>query len=56
VAGLPALSLPCGKDSQGLPIGMQLVGRQFDEALLYRVGAAYEDRHSPAFELAEVKA
>jgi aspartyl-tRNA(Asn)/glutamyl-tRNA(Gln) amidotransferase subunit A len=56
MAGLPALSLPCGKDSQGLPIGMQLVGRQFSEDLLYRVGAAYEDQHSPAFELAEVKA
>ncbi len=56
LAGLPALSLPCGKDAQGLPIGMHLVGRQFSEDLLYRVGAAYEDQHSPAFELAEVKA
>lgn len=55
LAGLPALSLPCGKDSQGLPIGMQLVGKQFSEDLLYRIGAAYEDQHSPAFELAEVK-
>ena len=55
LAGLPALTLPCGKDSQGLPIGMQLVGKAFSEELLYRVGAAYEDQHSPAFELAEVK-
>lgn len=55
LAGLPALSLPCGKDSQGLPIGMQLIGKQFSEDLLYHVGAAYEDQHSPAFELAEVK-
>ncbi|MDD4541205.1 MAG: Asp-tRNA(Asn)/Glu-tRNA(Gln) amidotransferase subunit GatA, partial [Eubacteriales bacterium] len=56
VAGLPALSLPCGKDAKGLPIGMQLIGKQFSEDLLYRVGAAYEDQRSPAFELAEVKA
>ena len=37
----PALSLPCGM-SEGLPVGLMLVGRPFDEATLYRVGSAYE--------------
>ncbi len=42
IAGLPALSLPCGEDGDGLPIGMQLLGRAFDESTLYRVGYAFE--------------
>ncbi|MGH2587283.1 MAG: amidase [Dehalococcoidia bacterium] len=42
VAGLPALVLPCGFDGQGLPIGMQLAGRPFEEALVLRAGRAYE--------------
>ena len=40
--GVPALSLPCGFDRNGAPIGLQLVGRPFDEALLYRIGHAYQ--------------
>ena len=40
--GLPALSVPCGFDTNGAPIGLQLIGRPFDEALLYRVGHAYQ--------------
>jgi aspartyl-tRNA(Asn)/glutamyl-tRNA(Gln) amidotransferase subunit A len=40
--GLPTLSLPCGFDANGLPIGLQLVGRPFDEAVLYRIGHAYQ--------------
>jgi aspartyl-tRNA(Asn)/glutamyl-tRNA(Gln) amidotransferase subunit A len=40
--GLPALSVPCGFDSNGAPIGLQLVGRPFDEATLYRIGHAYQ--------------
>jgi aspartyl-tRNA(Asn)/glutamyl-tRNA(Gln) amidotransferase subunit A len=40
--GLPALSVPCGFDGNGLPIGLQLIGRAFDEALLYRIGHAYQ--------------
>ena len=43
VAGIPALSLPCGKGEGGMPVGMQLMGKPFSEALLYRVGAAFED-------------
>lgn len=41
-AGVPALSLPCGKTAAGLPIGMQLITPQFAEGLLFRVGQAYE--------------
>ena len=40
--GLPTLSVPCGFDSNGAPIGLQLVGRPFTEALLYRIGHAYQ--------------
>ena len=40
--GVPALSVPCGFDTNGAPIGLQLVGRPFDEALLYRIGHAYQ--------------
>lgn len=42
VAGLPALSLPCGTDSQGLPIGAQLIGNTLGEAVLLRAAAAAE--------------
>ena len=40
--GLPALSLPCGFDANGVPMGLQAIGRPFAEALLYRVGHAYQ--------------
>jgi aspartyl-tRNA(Asn)/glutamyl-tRNA(Gln) amidotransferase subunit A len=39
---LPALSLPCGFNQAGHPIGLQLAGRSFDEATVLRVGHAYE--------------
>jgi aspartyl-tRNA(Asn)/glutamyl-tRNA(Gln) amidotransferase subunit A len=42
LTGHPSLSLPCGHTGSGLPVGMQLIGRPFDEATLYRFGAAYE--------------
>jgi aspartyl-tRNA(Asn)/glutamyl-tRNA(Gln) amidotransferase subunit A len=42
LTGQPALSLPCGFTRSGLPIGLQLVGRPFDEAAMFRAGAAYE--------------
>ena len=40
--GLPALSLPCGFTRAGLPVGLQLAGRPFDEATVLRAGHAYE--------------
>jgi aspartyl-tRNA(Asn)/glutamyl-tRNA(Gln) amidotransferase subunit A len=40
--GLPSLSVPCGSTASGLPVGMQLIGRPFDEATLYRFGHSYE--------------
>ena len=42
LTGLPALAVPCGFDPDGLPVGMQLIGKPFDEATLFRVGAAYQ--------------
>jgi aspartyl-tRNA(Asn)/glutamyl-tRNA(Gln) amidotransferase subunit A len=53
VLGLPAVSLPCGFNTSGLPLGMQIVGRPFEEALILRLAAALEDagispRRTPA--------
>lgn len=42
LAGLPALSLPCGLSGNGLPIGLQIIGRPFDEETVLRAGAALE--------------
>jgi aspartyl-tRNA(Asn)/glutamyl-tRNA(Gln) amidotransferase subunit A len=42
LAGLPALSLPCGFDQKGMPIGMQIIGKRFDESTVLRVAHAYE--------------
>ena len=42
LAGLPAISVPCGTDSQGLPIGMQLIGDCFQEEKLLQAAYAYE--------------
>jgi aspartyl-tRNA(Asn)/glutamyl-tRNA(Gln) amidotransferase subunit A len=40
--GLPSLSIPSGFTGSGLPVGMQLIGRSFDEAMLLRIGAAFQ--------------
>jgi aspartyl-tRNA(Asn)/glutamyl-tRNA(Gln) amidotransferase subunit A len=42
LAGVPALALPCGFSTAGLPLSLQLIGRRFDEATVLRVGHAYE--------------
>jgi aspartyl-tRNA(Asn)/glutamyl-tRNA(Gln) amidotransferase subunit A len=42
LTGLPAISVPCGFDGAGLPIGIQLIGRPFEEATLLRVAAAFQ--------------
>jgi aspartyl-tRNA(Asn)/glutamyl-tRNA(Gln) amidotransferase subunit A len=41
--GLPVLSVPCGVDGSGLPMGLQVIGRPWDEATLVRLGSALED-------------
>ncbi len=40
--GFPALSVPCGADDDGLPVGLQLMGRPWEEALLFRLGRVVE--------------
>ncbi|WP_223642838.1 Asp-tRNA(Asn)/Glu-tRNA(Gln) amidotransferase subunit GatA [Corallococcus sp. EGB] len=45
LAGLPGLSVPCGFTQGGLPMGMQLLGRPFDEARLLRIARAFEREH-----------
>ena len=42
IAGIPAISIPCGVDSNNLPIGMQLIGKHFAEDMLFRVAYAFE--------------
>ncbi len=42
MAGIPALSVPCGFSGKGLPIGLQLMGRHFNEEMLLRVAHAFE--------------
>ena len=42
LAGLPGISIPCGFDSQGLPIGLQLISNVLREDLLFHVAHAYE--------------
>jgi aspartyl-tRNA(Asn)/glutamyl-tRNA(Gln) amidotransferase subunit A len=43
VLGLPALSMPCGLDQDGMPLGLQIIGRAFEESKILRIGAALED-------------
>jgi aspartyl-tRNA(Asn)/glutamyl-tRNA(Gln) amidotransferase subunit A len=42
IAGLPGISVPAGLDAQGLPLGLQLIGRPFDEATLFTLGTVIE--------------
>jgi aspartyl-tRNA(Asn)/glutamyl-tRNA(Gln) amidotransferase subunit A len=42
LAGVPAMSVPCGLDGNGLPLGLQVIGKPFDEATVFAVGAALE--------------
>ncbi len=46
LAGLPGMSIPCGFSTQGLPIGLQLIGKPWDEATLFQVASAYESETS----------
>jgi aspartyl-tRNA(Asn)/glutamyl-tRNA(Gln) amidotransferase subunit A len=42
LAGLPSLVVPAGVNDAGLPLGLQLIGKAFDEATLFRAGRALE--------------
>ena len=42
IAGLPGISVPCGVDSNGMPVGMQLIGNRFDEEKILNAGYTYE--------------
>ena len=46
LAGLPGMSVPCGKDEKGLPIGMQLIGDCFKEKNIIRAGYAFEQNRT----------
>lgn len=51
MAGLPGIAVPAGKDAQGLPLGLQLIGRPFDEETLFSLGEVIEQaagRFTPA--------
>ena len=42
LAGIPCMSVPCGKTSEGLPVGMQILANHFDEARMFRLADAFE--------------
>lgn len=45
IAGIPGISIPCGFSSEGLPIGLQILGKAFDEETVLRVAYAYEQQN-----------
>ena len=47
IAGLPAVSTPCGYDKNGMPIGFSVIGRKFDEQTVLQVSDAYEQGFTP---------
>ena len=47
IAGLPAISTTCGYNAEGMPIGMSIVGKRFDEATLIQTADAFERQFSP---------
>ena len=55
LVGLPGISIPCGVDEEGMPIGMQLIGKHFDEETILRAAYTYEqeikfrDNYKPEF-------
>ncbi len=49
IAGLPGVSVPCGFNSKGMPIGMQLIGKRFDEATILNVAYKYQQNAGENF-------
>ena len=46
LAGVPCMSVPCGESAEGLPIGLQIFTKHFDEATMFRIAHAYEQSTS----------
>ncbi len=42
LAGIPAISVPCGFTKKGLPVGLQILAKPFNEEMLFKVAYAYE--------------
>ena len=42
LAGIPGIAIPVGLSDQGMPVGMQLMGKHFDEATLFKLAHAYQ--------------
>lgn len=58
LAGVPAISVPCGLSDKGLPFGLQIIGKYFDESTVYRTAHAFEqatDHHTKRPQLGGVK-
>jgi len=59
IAGVPAISIPCGVDSKGMPIGMQLIGNRFDEETILNAAYTFEqkekfrEKYKPEFKKGE---
>ena len=59
IAGVPAISMPCGVDSKGMPIGMQLIGNRFDEETILNAAYTFEqkekfrEKYKPEFKKGE---
>ena len=49
LVGVPGISVPCGESKEGLPIGLQILGRHFDESTVFRVANAYEHAAARSF-------
>ena len=46
IAGLPGISIPCGVDKEGMPVGMQLIGNKFEEEKLLNIAYVFEQKQS----------
>ena len=44
IAGLPGISIPCGVDKEGMPVGMQLIGNKFEEEKLLNIAYVFEQK------------
>lgn len=55
IAGLPAISIPCGRDEKNLPIGVQLIGSKFSEQTLLNTAYAYEQAVGGFSQIADIK-